>query len=413
MRFLHLADLHLGKLLHSLSLTESGDQPYWVGQILEYVSREKPDAVLIAGDVYDRGVPALKAIPLLSQLLTGISESGIPVLLIAGNHDGGSRLEVCPELLRRQNVYIAGTLRKELLHASVDPGDGFGPVTFWLMPYVYPALVRQVLELPEDEVPTCTEAVRKLLQAQQIDFSRRNVLIAHQTVLYGGNEPQHSPSETAYGGVSGIDASVFDGFDYVALGHIHGMQKVGTERIRYAGSPLCYHFSEAGQRKGPLMITLGGKDELPKAELTVLEPLHRVRPTMRGKLADIIAGEQNSTAHNEYVRVELTDEWVEPDTHDKLKALFASHRCELMELVRTPERMGSSSQDGAGVRMEELSLSDIFLEFYRGRTGQDDPPRDELDLIRYAAGQIGSGMDPDQMADALAKYAMAREVGVN
>ena len=215
MKFLHLADLHLGKALHALSLIESGDQPYWIGQLLDFVSREQPDAVVIAGDVYDRGIPDRKAIPLLSELLTGISRMDIPVFLIAGNHDGGDRLEFVADLLQDKNVFIAGTVRKEMLHITRDFHDGDGPVTFWLMPYLYPAAVRQALGLPDEALSSYTEAARRLLAEQPIDFTGRNVLIAHQTVLNQGSEPEHSLSETAIGGVGGIFSILFDALLFI------------------------------------------------------------------------------------------------------------------------------------------------------------------------------------------------------
>ena len=412
MKLLHLADLHLGKSLHNLSLTESGDQDYWIDQILAFIAEQRPDAVAIAGDVYDRGVPAREAVPLLSRLLTRIARMEIPVFLTAGNHDGGDRLEFLSELVQDNNVYIAGSVRREMLHVTRDFHDGYGPVTFWLMPYAFPAAVRQALELSEEETPSYTASVRRLLEAQQIDFTQRNVLIAHQTVLCNGSEPEHSLSETAVGGVGGIDAAVFDGFDYVALGHIHGAQKVGGERIRYAGSPLCYHFSEAGQRKGPLMVTLKGKDSLPEAETAELTPLHRVRPTMKGKTEDIIAAEQQSTVRGEYVQVVLTDERVAPNTRDMLTALFESHGCRLVDLGRESEARHTKADDSSGRYSEELPLDELFLRFWRKQTGKDDPEADELELIRFAAAQVGAGLEKtgDELAEALSQFAVKQEV---
>lgn len=412
MKLLHLADLHLGKTLHSLSLIESGDQPHWIRQILAYIAQEKPDAVAIAGDVYDRGVPAREAIPLLSDLLTGIARMDIPVFLIAGNHDGGERMEFAAELLQEKNVYISGSVHRELMHVTRDFGDGFGPVTFWLMPYVYPAVIRQALGLDEESVLSYTDAVRLLLDAQDIDMRQRNVLIAHQTVLQGGKEPEHGKSETAIGGIGGIDTDVFKGFDYVALGHIHASQRVGCDYIRYAGSPLCYHFSEAGQEKGPLMVTLGRKGDPVVCSMAGLEPLHRVRETMRGSLQDIIAAEKASTAREEYVRTELTDEWIPPDTHNTLAALFRGHDCLLLDIARDPDSKRQTANSDGSTNPDEMSLEDYFLAFYRKQTGKDDPEPSEMALIRFAAGQVNAGSEKssDEMARELAQYALLQEV---
>ncbi|MBQ5754235.1 MAG: exonuclease subunit SbcD, partial [Oscillospiraceae bacterium] len=203
MKFFHLADLHFGKNLHGLSLLESGDQPFWVDRFLELAAAEKPDAVVIAGDVYDRGLPPGPAVELLSRMLTALAEMDIPVLLIAGNHDSVQRLGFAAPLLARQKLYIAPplTAQKELMHVTLQ--DAHGPVTFWLMPYLFPALAAQALGRPD--IRDYDAAVRAVLAAQPVDFEQRNVIIAHQNVTAGGAEGPRGGSETMVGGVGQVE----------------------------------------------------------------------------------------------------------------------------------------------------------------------------------------------------------------
>ena len=223
MRFLHLADLHFGKTLHGVSLLENGDQSDWVERFLRLAGECRPDAVVIAGDVYDRGAPSGAAMQLLSRMVTGITELGTAVLIAAGNHDSGQRLSCFRELLSRQNVHIAGVPERTLTHVTLR--DAHGDVTFWLLPYVFPAAVAQLLG--DETIRDYDAAVRRLLAAQDVDFSRRNVIVAHQNVTRGGAEGVRGGSESMVGGVGQVDYRAFDGFDYVALGHIHAAFPVG------------------------------------------------------------------------------------------------------------------------------------------------------------------------------------------
>jgi len=273
MKIIHLADLHLGKMLHGVSLIEKGDQPAWVDHFLSAAEKIRPDAVVIAGDVYDRSVPSRDAVELLDRLLTGLSRLGIAVLLIAGNHDSGPRLNFVSTLLESQRVYISGNIGKELRKVTLH--DASGPVHFYLMPYLFPAAVEEALGCKD--LRTYDAAARTLLAAQQIDTSARNVLIAHQLVLCGAVQPEAGGSETMVGGVGQIDAGAFDQFDYVALGHIHKPQAMGRDTVRYAGSPLCYHFSEIGWKKGLRLVEIGPKGEKIRTSLIGIEPLHALR----------------------------------------------------------------------------------------------------------------------------------------
>ena len=381
MRFLHLADLHFGKSLHGLSLLESGDQAAWTERFLELAGQLRPDAVLIAGDVYDRGSPSGEAVALLSRLLTALAEMGIPVLLVAGNHDSAQRLAFARDLLAKQQLYISAAPGKgsELSHVTLT--DAHGPVTFWLMPYVYPALIAQILG--EEGARDYDSAVRALLAAQPVDFSQRNVLIAHQNVTANGQEAQRGGSESMVGGVGQIDYRAFDGFDYVALGHIHAAFPVGRPTVRYAGSPLCYHFDELRQpAKGPLLVELGAKGEEARIETLQIPPLHPLRE-LRGSFSELRQAELARDSRGEFLRVVLTDQRVSPEAADFFRSLFEGRDSVLMEICSEFEA-GRSVAARAAEAVREKSVEELFQDFYAERSGGETPDEADRELLCYA-----------------------------
>ena len=382
MRFLHLADLHFGKSIHGVSLLENGDQDYWVDRLLVLVDECRPDALLIAGDVYDRSAPSGEAVQLLSRMLTAMAERKIPVLMTAGNHDSAQRLSFASPLLARQGVYISRPLYESPALASFTLSDEYGPVTFWLMPYVFPALIAQAIgeECPRD----FDGAVRALLARQNVDFSQRNVLIAHQNVTASGREGLRGGSESMVGGVGQIDYSAFDGFDYVALGHIHAAYPIGRDSVRYAGSPLCYHFDETRQpAKGPVLVELGEKGASVQTETLLLPPLHPMRELI-GSYEQLRDEALSDTRRGEYLRVVLTDQRVTQESAAFFRSLFASRDSVLMEIAsdyrpyRDLETL--SRQDG-----REKSLEALFSEFYAERLGGAAPEEGESELLSFAS----------------------------
>ena len=370
MKFLHIADLHFGKSLHECSLAEE-DQPFWVDRFLELADRVKPQAVLIAGDVYDRSAPSNEAVKLLDRLLTGLYRRKIEVLMISGNHDSGQKLAFARKLLEDQGVHIAGLVHKEIRHVTLE--DEYGPVTFWLLPYIFPALVSQVLE--DDSIRDYDTACRRLLAEQDIDFSGRNVLIAHQNVVRDGVEAERGGSETMIGGVGAIDYTAFEGFTYVALGHIHAAQPVGRETVRYSGSPLCYHFSETRQpRKGPVLVELGPAGEAVKTEICRIGPLHPLRE-IRGTFQEILEGEKERTETGEYLRIVLKDRVRVPDAAEKLRAYFRAKGSRVLELVH--EGAGPVLKSGPAKDARRKSLPELFTDFYFDRSGEKLPDEAE------------------------------------
>jgi exonuclease SbcD len=278
MKLFHLADLHFGKCIHGYSLIEMGDQPFWVEQLLKKADELKPDVVLISGDVYDRAVPSKEAVNLLDKLLTGLSKRHIPVLIISGNHDSGSRLAFADKLLCNQGVYIAGDVVANIKCVTLQ--DDYGPVHFWLVPYLFPAAINVVFG--RDDLKDYDSAMRTLLEKMQINPEERNVILSHQFVVAGGEKPAMGGSETTVGGIGQVDVSVFDGFDYAALGHIHNAQRMGREEVRYAGSPLAYHFSEANQKKGLTVVELREKGSVTVSleNLPILHQMCEITGTM-------------------------------------------------------------------------------------------------------------------------------------
>ena len=193
MKIYHLADLHFGKSIYGLSMLD--DQRYWADQFLHYCSENKPDAVVIAGDVYDRSAPSGDAVELLDYFLTKLAEMDIPVFIIAGNHDSGQRLSFGRSMLAKQKIHISGRVEKEIDHFTMDVPDGYGPVTFWMLPYTFPEQVSSVLK--DEEIHTYDQAVRKLIEAQNIDLTQRNIILSHQNVTADGKEAERGGSESS------------------------------------------------------------------------------------------------------------------------------------------------------------------------------------------------------------------------
>lgn len=409
MKFFHLADLHFGKSLHGYSLIDQGDQPAWADRFLELVDETRPDAVLISGDVYDRSVPTREAVALLDRFLTSLADKGVAVLLIAGNHDSGPRLNFASALLEKQNIHISGNIGPELRRVTLS--DEHGPVHFYLMPYLFPAAVEEALGM--EDIHTYDAAARELLARQNIDPAARNVLLAHQLVLSGKTAPETGGSETMVGGVGQIDVSAFDSLDYVALGHIHRPQPIGRDTVRYAGSPMCYHFSEIGWKKGALLVEMGEKGELDARmiEIPVLHPLREIR----GELKEIIDSESRSETRGEYIRVVLTDDDLPAGAVDALSALFRSKESFLMDVAREERSRSAEYMHSGSAPAREKPIDELFHEFYRLRRNGEYPSSAEQSLIRFASEQIMnapedlSAAEEDALAAKLVAFALRQE----
>ncbi len=288
MTFVHISDLHIGKSLHECSLLE--DQRFYLEQLCAFLQDIQADALIIAGDLYDRATPPGEAVGLFDRFLTTmVAECKIPVLCIGGNHDSPSRLGFASGLYRSSGLYMAAQTTPVI--DKVILSDRYGDVNFYLLPYLSPAMVR--LFFPEAEIKTFDDAYRVMMEAnvKNIDFTQRNVLVAHGFFMMQGHAEDaiRCESEIAIGTAEMVDAGLFSAFDYVALGHLHSPQSTGAEHIRYSGSPLKYSVSEAIQRKGALVVTMGEKGDV-QTETYVLKPFRDLR-VVEGSMDEILAGE--------------------------------------------------------------------------------------------------------------------------
>lgn len=379
MRIYHLADLHFGKKIAGYSLLE--DQQYWIDSFLKYCSENKPDAVVIAGDVYDRVNPTGEAILLLDSLLTGLVEQEIKVFMVSGNHDSGMRISFASSILSKQNVYVAGIVKKVIDNVTIDDPDGYGPVTFWMLPYTFPEEVSVAME--EEEYKNYDQAIRSLIAAQNIDKTHRNIMISHQNVVVNGEEIERSGSETMVGGVGMIDYTAYDDFDYVALGHIHSSSAVGREEVRYAGTPLCYHMNETKQGdKGFLEVIIGAKNEKIEANIIPIKPLHKMR-YLEDTKENIYNLLKDDGGRNEYFGIVLTDHRVTPEIDNYLNDLISGRGSLLMELLSSYNPNGGSVAKTETEKAEGVPEEKRFSEFFTAQNGGTPPTDDEYELMEF------------------------------
>ena len=308
MKFLHLSDLHIGLKLMNRDLRE--DQEHILKQVVAIAEKEQPDAIVIAGDIYDKAIPSAEAVEVFDAFISALTLS-LPktvVMMISGNHDSGPRVDCYRSVLSRQNLYMIGMPpQKEEDHIEkVTLEDAYGNVNFYLLPFVKPSMVKKVVGVDENGNNLSYDAtVHKLIEREQIDLNERNVLVSHQFYLPVGkssDEIERMDSEIrTVGNIDEVCADVLDAFDYGALGHIHKPMKVGSEVYRYCGTPLACSVSEAGQQKGIIMVEMMEKSAEVKTTVLPLEPLHQVR-VVKGTLEEVL-----KQACKDYVTVILTD----------------------------------------------------------------------------------------------------------
>ncbi|MDY0256210.1 exonuclease SbcCD subunit D [Gudongella oleilytica] len=356
MKFFHLSDLHLGKRVNELSMLE--DQWDILQKIVVFAKEHKPDAVLIAGDVYDKSMPIVEAVQLLDRFLVWLNELGITVFIISGNHDNAERVAFGAELLKNSSVHIVQSYNGKI--APVTLSDGYGDINIWMLPYLKPSLVRR--HFPDKDVVTYSDAISAALSNANLDASTRNVLIAHQFVT--GAITSES-EEISVGGSENVDGSVFDGFDYVALGHIHRPQQICRETLRYSGTPLKYSFSEASHTKSVTVVDMGGKGEITISELP-LAPLRDMRE-VRGTYNEIMnRNSYRGTNTEDYIHIVLTDEQDEPDAISKLRNVYPN----LMRLEYDNRRTQTASSLETVASTEKKTPSQLFGELFEMQNGQ-------------------------------------------
>lgn len=367
MKFFHLSDLHIGKQLHRYNLKE--DQQVILKEVITYAKELRPDAIVIAGDIYDKSVPSAEAVNVFDEFLTDLSEitPEIPILIISGNHDSPDRLKYASEILKRHHIYLAGNVpeRPEEHIEKVTLHDAYGEVDFYLLPFMKPAYVKNIFV---DGTPeTYSDAVKEIIKREKIDYKdKRNVLVSHQFYV---SEKAESP-ETCYsevfsvGGIDNVDIGSVKEFDYVALGHLHGAQCIGKPEIRYCGTLLKYSVSESTQNKSLTVVTLKAKGEKPEIENYPLHPLRDVRKK-KGTLDEIIK-EAQETEKDDYISITLTDEIDPYKPKEQLERIF-SHILEIrVDNQRTRTKLKEMD--------EELVMKDpftSFAEFYKEMQGRE------------------------------------------
>ena len=356
MKFIHLSDLHLGKRVNEFSMLE--DQEFILTKIINIIDGEKPDAVIIAGDVYDKSVPSAEAVQLFDDFLCKLAKRRLQVFVISGNHDSAERIAFGGRLMELSGVHMSPVYNGNVEPISLD--DEFGRVNFWMLPFVKPANVRKFFE--DSEIESYTDAVRAAVESMNVNTAERNVIVTHQFVT--GAERSES-EEISVGGSDNVDASVFDRFDYVALGHIHGPQNIGSERIRYCGTPLKYSFSEAKHKKSVTVVELGEKGSL-EIRTVALEPKRDMRE-IKGTYAGITLKENYvNTDTDDYMHITLTDEDDIPDAIGKLRVIYPN----LMKLDYDNNRTRSGAKLDVIENIEHRSPLDLFSEFYETQNNQ-------------------------------------------
>ena len=358
MKIIHLADLHIGKRVNEFSMID--DQKYILNQILEIIDKEKPDAVIIAGDVYDKQVPSIEAVELLDSFISDISKRKTTTFIISGNHDSAERLAFGSSLMAMGKIYISPVYNGKISKYTLK--NDFGSANFYLLPFVKPSHVKRFF--PDKKIESYTDAIKVVVDNLKLDTSEINILIAHQFVT-GASRTESE--EISVGGLDNVDASVFEDFDYVALGHIHRPQKIGTERIRYCGTPLKYSFSEVNDTKSVSIIEINSKEDF-NLRIISLIPKRDMRK-IRGTYEELTTkNSYENTNTDDYIHVTLTDEFNVTDAIQKLRVIYKNIMKLEYDNVRTRE---SRKINLDNMVIENKNPLEIFSEFYKLQNNQE------------------------------------------
>ena len=356
MKLIHLSDLHIGKRVNEVSMID--DQEYILLQILQIIDEEHPAAVLISGDVYDKTVPSAEAVTLFDDFLCRLAKRKLQVLIISGNHDSPERLAFGKRLMESSGIHISSVYNGKM--DSVTLSDEQGDVSFWLLPFIKPLHVKRFY--PDESIESYTDACRVAIEQMDIDFSGRNVLLTHQFVT--GSTTCES-EEISVGGSDNVDAAVFERFDYVALGHIHGPQTIGSNRIRYCGTPLKYSFSEEKHLKSVTVVELGAKGEL-QLQLRPLQPKHDLR-SIRGSFAELSSKSFcEKEVCDDYLHIILTDEEDVMEAVGRLRAIYPN----MMKLTYDNTRTRSTQIVSDAEDVQRKSPLELFEELYSSQNNQ-------------------------------------------
>lgn len=360
MKFMHLSDLHLGKRVNEFSMME--DQTHILNEIIKITEEENVDGVLIAGDVYDKPVPSAEAVQLFDRFLNQLAERSLYTFIISGNHDSAERLSFGHELMKERRVYVAPVFEK--IPKPVILEDEWGEIGVYMLPFVKPIQVRHVLSDAENEVEIHTyhDALQAVTNAMDVDEKKRNVLLSHQFVT---GAVQSDSEEISVGGIDNVDASCFDAFDYVALGHIHGPQHILRKEVRYSGTPLKYSFSESRHQKSVTIVELREKGtvEIRTVPLTPLRDLKELKGTYEELTSRDFYKDMNC---EDYVHITLTDEEDILDALNKLRVIYPN----IMKMDYDNTRTRSRQSIEEAKQVTEKSPMELFDELYELQNNQ-------------------------------------------
>ena len=373
MKLIHLSDLHLGKRLNDFSLIE--DQEFILREIYSIISEEQPDIVAVAGDIYDKPVPSAEAVRLFDEFLTKVSEQTKHIFVISGNHDSAERIAFGAHIMEKSGIHMSPVYDGKIVPTVLS--DEFGSFGVYMLPFIKPVSVRRFF--PDSEIESYTDAVNTAVDAMNVDFTRRNIIITHQFVT--GAQKSES-EEISVGGSDNVDSSAFDGFDYVALGHIHSPQNVGSERIRYSGTPLKYSFSEARQEKSVTVVEFREKGDMTVRTVPV-EPMRDMR-VLKGSFEYICSRECSSEGNtSDYIHAVLTDEEDIPEAMGRLRGVYPN----IMSLEYDNRRTRSSHGSIENAEADNRLPIELFEEFYKFSNGGDMSPQ-QRDLVQSLIEKI-------------------------
>ncbi len=356
MKLIHLSDLHLGKRVNEYSMLE--DQQYILKKIINIINDENPDGVIIAGDIYDKPVPPAEAMQLFDDFLVGLAKRNLQVFVISGNHDSPERIAFGSRIMDAGGIHLSPVYNGNIEPISMQ--DEYGTVDIYMLPFVKPVHIRRFCE---DEITTYTDAVKYAVSKMNLNAANRNVLITHQFVT---GAKRSESEEISVGGSDNVDAGVFEGFDYVALGHIHSPQNCGSDKIRYCGTPLKYSFSEAKDKKSVTVVELAEKGTATYRTIELI-PKHDL-VELKGTYADLMRKSfyENTTLQEDYTHITLTDEEDIPDAIGKLRTVY--HR--LMKLDYDNKRTRAKAEIDASADVESKSPLELFSDFYELQNNQ-------------------------------------------
>jgi len=398
MKIIHTGDWHIGKVVNEFSMIE--DQKYILNSLLDLIKREKPDALVIAGDIYDRSIPPVEAVELLNKVFSKVLiENKVKIIAISGNHDSGERVAFGHEILEKEGLYISGIIEDEIKKVTLK--DEFGDINFYLLPYVDPAVVRRKNENAQIKNHNDVMMFHVKQIEKNMDNSARNIIVTHGYVTLKREKAIEAEDEDKYkiaeievsdserplsiGGTDLIDGKVFKNFDYVALGHLHGRQRIGIETMRYSGSLLKYSFSEINHKKGVTIVEFKG-DKEPIIRQEELIPIRNMR-VIKGPIEELIrAALEDKFNKEDYIQAILTDEGELMDPIGKLRGVYPN----IMLLKREDKRDIGESQTSAAKGYKSKSELELFKEFYN-RVGTGEFSENKEEIIKEVIDEVLKG----------------------